>query len=288
MKTWLRCLAAVATLLLALAGIAYEFEARLWQVAVSLDQSFEHKLKKHIQQHQHNQPGPAAVTQMPPVDGEKDLQQELEVERQRTAPAEVRMDRLSEQVATLNKRQAPPTASTGNQSNQWGIVIPFHHKQGSRRMKLAEATWQSLCRAMGAAKVLEGGAPTFNVMMIDDSGAIDAGYKRRNDGSGTIQTYTGRQGPEATASEAWVQTQRIKCEKSNKDVKLGTVVRLEGFHDISLNMQRGFRWASQYDYIVNIDSDLLLIPDFFVRMMAGELQSHSAPVSTHLYMSRHW
>ena len=59
-------------------------------------------------------------------------------------------------------------------------------------MKLAEATWQSLCRAMGAAKVLEGGAPTFNVMMIDDSGAIDAGYKRRNDGSGTMSVVNAR------------------------------------------------------------------------------------------------
>ena len=55
----------------------------------------------------------------------------------------------------------------------------------------------------------------------------------------------------------------------HKDAQIGAVVRLEGLHDISLNMQRGFRWASQYDYIVNLDSDLLLMPDYFSRMKAG-------------------
>ena len=79
-----------------------------------------------------------------------------------------------------------------------------------------------------------------------------------------INTYTGREdiSPDVSQREQILRGWKDSCNANNLD----SVILFQGFHDVSLNMQRGFAWASQYDWIMNVDSDLLLTASFFSDM----------------------
>jgi len=105
-------------------------------------------------------------------------------------------------------------------------------------MNITKAAWLSMCRAM---RFPQGNKNQllFHVIGIDDTGApIEA---------------------------AWMSEWREKCAAPN----LQTLEHVQGNRSISANMRTGFRWAAartELDLIVNIDSDLLVVADFFGRI----------------------
>lgn len=116
---------------------------------------------------------------------------------------------------------------------QWGIVFPFHGDRASRRNLLTNASWYSLCRAMRAARKHS----DFHVLVIDD----------RNYDNNDVAVETASEVHEIKQGHRWSDPWSVKCAKS-----LVSVTRLEGRHDININMQDGYRWASHFDLTLNI------------------------------------
>ena len=104
----------------------------------------------------------------------------------------------------------------------WGIVFPFRGDLGSHRLKVAKATWLSLCRAMRRTRGRE-----FHVIAID-SAAVPSGNSQLQ----------------------WLREWRGSCKAPN----LQTLMHVEGHKSIAKNMKMGYEWASQYEYIMNLDS----------------------------------
>jgi hypothetical protein len=101
-----------------------------------------------------------------------------------TGEVEDQQRRLKQQISEMSRKldADPPAAGFGNQSSpasQWGVVFPYHAQAGTGRHKLTEASWLSLCRAIREAQDLG----TFHIMLIDDAGEMDVGYKRRQSGA---------------------------------------------------------------------------------------------------------
>ena len=126
-------------------------------------------------------------------------------------------------------------AQQQQQRQRWGVVLPFHG--GSERLRIANASWHSLCRAMRAAQDLI----EFHVLAIDDSGNSVARSKQE---------------------QPWLAERQDVCRANN----LASLTLVEGKMSISENIRLGYAWASQFDYITNIDSDLLVIQPFFLNL----------------------
>lgn len=154
----------------------------------------------------------------------------------------------------LRPSKRPPDDS-GKRS--WGIVFPVHGDDGEggqHRAAIANASWVSLCRAIRNSDDL------FHVVFIDDKGGPESGTFKEPEG---FVRYVGRAGFDSLSTTTWEAEMRQACGASN----LVTLQRLQGFHNIDQNMRRGYRWASQFDLLMNIDSDLFFVPDFFERML---------------------
>ena len=172
----------------------------------------------------------------------------------------------------------PPSRPKGtDQVTSWGVVLPFHGKAGSQRLKLMNATWHSLCRAMRYADESKSRLYEFNVLAIDDTGTrINASSKfhsDRIDGSKDLsrnwkRTATHTDVPNfenAELQERWSREWRDSCAAAS----LKLLVRIEGKKNISENVKLGFEWAAkqnQFDFVTNFDSDLLVTKSFFIEM----------------------
>eukprot|EP01048_Picozoa_sp_COSAG05_P011154 COSAG05_NODE_1032_length_6088_cov_23.885624_4_plen_517_part_00 len=104
----------------------------------------------------------------------------------------------------------------------WGIVFPLNGAAGSRRLKAAKTSWLSLCRAMRETR---GGR--FHIIAVDD-----AHFSSQR------------------SQEQWLREWRVSCDTPN----LQTLLHVEGRKSIAKNMKMGYEWASQYHYIMNLDS----------------------------------
>ena len=86
---------------------------------------------------------------------------------------------------------------------------------------------------------------TFDVMLIDDSDFIPSG-----------RAYEDCEGKKWRDECAAPNLQQLICTKGNRS--------------IATNIRRGFEWAAELemaDYFMNIDSDMLIIDDFFDNVM---------------------
>ena len=180
---------------------------------------------------------------------------------------------------------------------QWGIVFPIHGAdgpEGKTRARIANASWYSLCRAIKAQPT-----DTFNVLVVDDKGGKESGFRRDSN----FVRYVGRTGFDDASTRAWEADWRVRCGSNVLETaiklnikqcftqlahnlhttctenalnctefrcgtsNLGALKRVQGWHDINKNMLRGYRWAAQYDYIMNADSDLFFVPDYFSKIL---------------------
>jgi len=181
-------------------------------------------------------------------------------------------------------QQAQPL-DKGNKKTSWGVVFPVHGNDGpdgEMRNKISATSWLSLCRAMRNVPMDE-----FNVIFIDDRGkasfrpfhALTNNAPAGGPLSGTFDDqgfirYVGRPGFEPGSAVAWEKDRRQACNAPN----LIELRRVQGFHNIDQNMQRGFLWASKFDMIINADSDLFFIRDYFDRIHSDyEKKTHDCP-----------
>ena len=132
----------------------------------------------------------------------------------------------------------------------WGIVFPFHGQVGTVRMDIVDITWRSLCRAMARVNSTH----VFHIIAMDDSGEIDPNHHLDKDSAAHAQ------------HTEWLRLHRGSCAPN-----LDTLLRTEGTRQVAMNMKVGFEWAASHEkthFVMNLDSDMLLIENYFSRMTA--------------------
>jgi hypothetical protein len=170
-------------------------------------------------------------------------------------------------------------------------VFPFHgargvYKEGEvkkvERVHAAKAAWMSLCRAMR-----QDPRNVFHAIAIDDT-----------TGHNSTSSWGVRHA-------AWLAEWRASCDAPN----LATLVHIDGERSVGKNLRRGFNWAAtltlnqrtgarfsdsliqrnlvgplvlresdgeqRVDYVMNLDSDMLLTADFFERIVADYVVAQS-------------
>jgi len=119
-------------------------------------------------------------------------------------------------------------------NTKWAIVFPHRADLGSDNRFTSEASWNSLLRAVGFAKSKR---PSwhFELLVIDNS-------KKGN-----------WQPPVQGGAGMW------RCARTHGCIISGQVWS---------HIDRGFEWAHMIDsdYTVNLDSDALIVEDFFLRV----------------------
>ena len=140
------------------------------------------------------------------------------------------------------KKWARPTEQLAAITATLGLVFPFTGAAGSARARIVEASWTTLCRAMRAYPSL-----TVRIIVFDDS-----------------QKEMTSEGP------AWFKQGKEACAPN-----LQTLIRRQGLGFVSGNIDAGFRWANDtgVDFLMNMDSDLLLIEGFFGAIMFDYAQA---------------
>ena len=94
--------------------------------------------------------------------------------------------------------------------------------------------------------------------------------------------YKGESPAEPREHAAWLAEWRASCASTN----LATLAHVKGERSLAKNLRRGFTWADsldmddveggQLDYLMNLDSDLLLAANFFERVRADYAVARSA------------
>eukprot|EP01048_Picozoa_sp_COSAG05_P011153 COSAG05_NODE_1032_length_6088_cov_23.885624_3_plen_637_part_00 len=175
---------------------------------------------------------------------------------QKTVPNHMKQHSMSYNGPTaLKAPDFPERASMAPRVSRehWGIVFPFHGAPGSTREKVAHFAWLSICRAMRVAK-----RATFHIIAIDDMvvedpvGASDRlPAVNRSDFNGRTNThFDDGHFSSQRSQEQWLREWRVSCDTPN----LQTLLHVEGRKSIAKNMKMGYEWASQYHYIMNLDS----------------------------------
>ena len=137
-------------------------------------------------------------------------------------------------------------------TKSWGIVFVYRVDPNpmSHRAKVIAASWRSICRAIRVHKKM-----SFHVIAIDDSGElidssssimqIDSPNFKRTDTHFNVPNFES-----ANYQTKWETDWREACGTSN----LKSLVHVEGKHSIPGNMEMGYDWAAEFDYIINFDS----------------------------------
>jgi hypothetical protein len=116
---------------------------------------------------------------------------------------------------------------------KWAVIFPFHGETGTQRLAMVQVAWDSLTHAIQEATKAH---PDwmFDVLVVDD-------------------TKHGSWVPKSDFERIWICSAAEGCSNPG---------------DISMHTKRGYHWGCQTgaDLITNVDSDLLLVSDFFSLM----------------------
>jgi hypothetical protein len=153
-------------------------------------------------------------------------------------------------------RQQPRPPTPPLPPHSWTVIFPFHGGAGSQRLKVVNASWHSLCRAMRTVQGHPAFIGGFRVVAVDDTGAMGTGH------------------------------QLLLGDKRACSAKLARLERLRGRGDAGRNVEVGLQWASQHaaydsDFVMTLESDMLLRADYFVLMLGDYRREQRRARTTH-------